>query len=49
MIGAKSGLKIHKKFVEIVKKITDKLINNHSFFNPYCLFLGIYPHAKSES
>jgi hypothetical protein len=49
MIGAKSGLKIHKKFVEIVKKITDKLINKHSFFNSYCPFLGIYPHAKSES
>lgn len=49
MIGAKSGLKIHKKFVEVVKKITDELINNHHFFIPYCLFLGIYSIVKSES
>ena len=49
MIGAKSVLKIHKKFVEIVKEFTDELINNHSFFNPYYLFSDIYPHAKSES
>lgn len=49
MIGAKSGFKIHKKFVDIVKEFTDESINNHSFFNPYCLFLGIYSHAKSES
>ena len=49
MIGVKSGLKIHKNFEEIVRKFTDKLINNHSFFNTYYLYLSIYPFAKSES